>query len=427
MKCFERVWQSKMTTGIIGLGAMSLASLANAQYPEELDPAPPPEAPTEEPSATEVAPIAPAPIAAEAPDAHAAEQGITSEATLTWGLFVDASYAYSTAHSGTPAAAHRAWETTSGDRLTNNGFNLGWLGLDVSYDAGEVGATGSLRFGSAVPVYHGGNKSDLGIENLTQAYVTWKPAADLKLDLGQFNTIYGAEVAESWKNLNYSRGGLYYAMQPFFHTGLRAAYAFSEEVTATALVVDGVNTIVDDNDKPSLGLQLGMTPSDAFGVTLGYLGALEPSSDADVFSHFFDLVATISAGSFKLVLNGDYTINQDGKTNADGSLDDASFFGVSAAAGYALCPMLGFALRYEYLSDSDNTLYASSVPAAEDVRVNTLTGTIDLKPVSGNSGLIIRWDNRYEFANEHVFFNKDSDPGKSWFASILGVVVTTGN
>ncbi|HTM44806.1 MAG TPA: porin [Polyangiaceae bacterium] len=364
-------------------------------------------------------PAAAQPAATDDEESEAAGNG------LTWNLFVDSSYTYSTARTGTLVPAHRAWDgnsfSSTAGRRTNNGFNLHWLGLDASYDAGEFAATGSLRFGTAVPIYYGANRSDLGTENLTQAYVSWRPSDALNFDLGQFNTIYGAEVAESWRNLNYTRGALYFAMQPSHHTGLRANYAISDSIGLTALVVNGANTVVDDNDKPSLGLQIGVTPSDAFSLYAGYLGALEPKTDNDPFSHFFDVVATVSAGDFKLILNGDYDV--DAVTTAGGGTSNASFYGVSAAAGYTLNEMVGLAVRYEHLGDSDNVIYAT--PKATSL--NTLTGTIDLHPVRGMTNLIVRWDNRMEFASERIFFDKDSMTTKKWFGSTLGVVVTTGN
>jgi hypothetical protein len=387
-------------------------------------------APAPAPVAAEPAPAAEPAAVADAAAAEAAEAPAEETSTgLTWNLFVDGSYSYTTARSGTAVPAHRAWEgnsfnSTTG-RVANNGFNLHWLGLDASYDAGDFAATGSLRFGTAVPVYYGANRSDLGTENLTQAYVSWRPADKLNLDLGQFNTIYGAEVAESWKNINYSRGALYYAMQPSHHTGLRINYAISDAVGINGLIVNGANTVVDDNDKPSVGLQIAATPSDSFSLYAGYLGAFEPSTDVDPFSHFFDLVATVKAGDLTLVLNGDYDIHVDAIPTATGGFGNAAFFGVSAAAGYAINDMWGLGLRFEHLGDSDNTLYA--VPTASDVSVNTLTGTIEVKPVKGVANLIVRWDNRLEFASEEIFFNKDSGTTKKWFGSILGVVVQTNN
>jgi hypothetical protein len=351
------------------------------------------------------------------------------ERSLNFFVFADAHYAYTTARSGTSVAKHRAYEANAGDLLTHNGFNLSWLGIDAHYDGGEIGATGSLRFGSAVPVFYGGNVSSLGIENLTQAYASWRPADRWELDLGQFSTIYGAEVSESWKNLNYTRGALYYLMQPFWHTGLRTSFAFSDSLSVTGLVVNGVNTIVDDNDTPSLGLQLAYSKDDLFSVSAGYLGALRPNTDGSSFHHFFDLVASLSLQDFTLLFNGDlsFTPNAAIDRNTAGEVirivETPVFWGLSLTAGYKLSEFFGVALRGELLDDTKNRLYAFE--RAKDVKLVTLTGTIDVKPISGFDNLIVRWDNRFESSNRRIFFDKDAQTSKGYFESVLGVVVKT--
>jgi len=96
---------------------------------------------------------------------------------------------------------------------SSNGFALSWVGVNASYPADPVGATVSLRFG---PTAHqigtgclGDDKaqcdSGQGLENVKQAFASWKPGgADsvLQLDLGKFDTPFGAEVAESHLNMN---------------------------------------------------------------------------------------------------------------------------------------------------------------------------------------------------------------------------------
>jgi hypothetical protein len=162
-----------------------------------------------------------------------------------------------------------------------------------------------------------------------------------------------------------------------------------------------------------LGLQLGHH-DDTFGVALGYLGTLEPSTDGSGFDHFFDLVATINADALSVVLNGDYTITD------NGDADSTSFFGVSLGLGYAISDSFGLAARYEFLSDSDNTLYG--VAGAEDVTLQTITGTFDIKPAASEN-FVLRWDNRIEMSSEDIFVNKDSEGTDKWFTSVLGVVV----
>ncbi|MEY4551335.1 MAG: hypothetical protein RL685_7530, partial [Pseudomonadota bacterium] len=145
---------------------------------------------------------------------------------LQLALFVDAYASWQSSGSGTLATLsnHRAFSGQGSTLRAENGFGLAFLGLDVSYAAPHWGATANLRFGEGAPIYHvhptGESDAAFGVELLTQAYLTWRPWEVLTLDLGMFNTPFGAEVLESWKNLNYTRGALYYYAQPAWHSGL---------------------------------------------------------------------------------------------------------------------------------------------------------------------------------------------------------------
>lgn len=393
------------TKHLLGLfSALAVSGLAsNAMAQEEGDAAPPPPAPT-------------------APDATPPPE--EEESSVDWLLFADAYASYNSNPVTQPYSSgpwHRAY-------AYRNGFSLSFLGLDATYDGGELGATGSLRYGPSTQIFFGADPENLGLFGLiTQAYATWKPVDALTLDVGQFGTIYGAEVAESWQNLNYTRGGLYYGMQPFWHTGLRANYALSDEFGLTGLVVNGVNTQLDDNGSPSLGIQAAYG-TDSFGIVGGYLGSMEPSTDGSGFDHFFDVVLTASLGDLSIVGNFDYNITVDGTVNANGEAENASFWGVSLAAGYQITEMFGVAARGEYLVDADNTLYGAvddqGVPE-DDVNVVTGTLTLDLKPVQGNNNLILRLDGRVEQSSADVFLDRDAEATDTWFQTVLGVVVTT--
>jgi hypothetical protein len=380
------------------------------------------------------APEAAAPAAEDAGEPQVTEAGPLGQ--MSFMAFVDANYAYSTQRSGSAQPIHRAYETNTGDFATHNGFNLSWFGVDVGYETGDiweggtVGATGSLRFGSAVPVYMAGNATDLGIENLTQAYATWKPNPCWTLDFGQFNTIYGGEVTESWKNLNYTRGGLYYLMQPFFHTGMRASYTLNEDLTFTGLVVNGVNNVVDTNGSPSVGLQISHS-GEKHLVSAGYLGALGPKSDHGNFDNFFDLVGALYIDKLTLMLNADlaFSLFRDIDTDAAGRIirvvDTPTYGGVALTAGYQFTPQFGAALRGEFLQDTHNRLYRFR----RDKRVNLTTATLtfDVKPVEKADNFVIRWDNRLEVSNHDIFSTKSGNIKDKYFESVVGVVVHTND
>lgn len=449
---------SLSTLAWLAILASSATALAQApgSEPPVIQPLPPEPAPLP-PAPVEPSPIQPAPAAPSSdplqgqypapPPMAPVEEEVVEEAPATVGglklsAFVDANYGFQTQARDTPSPAHRAYafnHWVANDDVNRgfaqNGFGLSFAGIDASYDGGQLGATISFRAGPSVPIFYAGDTGPLGIENITQAYATWTPTQELSIDFGQFSTIFGAEVAESWQNLNYTRGGLYYAMQPFWHTGMRATLSPNDKVAVTGMIVNGVNSIHDDNDSPSLALQLSVTPNDAFSLAAGWLTTLKPSTDGGVFDNFFDLVAALTVERFSLVLNADLTVNADKRVETPDyiqTVDNPMFWGVSLAAGYQATDLFGLAIRAEYLSDSDNQLYqvpqtyeGVAFPGTTETNVVTVTGTLDFKPVEGSDNLIIRWDNRIETSNEDIFFNRSSNETNVWFGSVLGVVVTT--
>jgi hypothetical protein len=446
MKCLQLTYRKGSLAVLACVTAMAASSAAVAQDPGDppvIQPLPPdapppsagfpPPAPPPPPVQGEFVPPMEPPPPMEAPAAPAG---------LKISAFVDAFYSFQTAAQGSPSPVHRAYDSnnwvSSGDTnagFAQNGFGLSFAGIDASYDGGQLGATISLRAGPSVPIFFAGDTGPLGIDNITQAYATWTPVPQLSIDVGMFSTIFGAEVAESWKNLNYTRGGLYYAMQPFWHTGMRIAVSPNDKVTVTGMVVNGVNTVHDDNESPGLALQLSITPNDLFSVAAGWYTTPKPSTDGGIFDNFFDLVAALTIERFSLVLNADITINRDKINEGTGyyqELDDPMFWGISLAAGYQATDLFGIALRGEILSDSDNQLYRATrtnfgvtFPTTQQTNVVTVTGTLDFKPVEGSNNLVIRWDNRIETSNEDIFFNRSESPTNVWFGSTLGVVVTT--
>jgi hypothetical protein len=313
-----------------------------------------------------------------------------------------------------------------------SGFALAFAGLDVAYSGEQFGATLSLRFGPGVNRFFGGDQGQFGIDNVTQAYATWKPFSKLTLDLGQFYTIYGAEVAESWRNQNYSRGGLYYAMQPFWHTGLRANIAATDWLAINALLVNGVNNAFEGNKAPSVGAQLLFTPIPEIFLGIGYLGGLTPRDGDDEemitknFQDFFDFVGTFTFGGFKTVLNADfnsYRMKGEGKRE--------NWWGVSVAPGYSFTNWFGAAVRVEYLSDSANSqLFMATKDQdfhSKKVHMTTFTATLDFKPVANIVNLIIRPEFRYDLASDENFYKwGGSAPNqKGFWSAHLGAVVTS--
>lgn len=386
----------------VSVGGSATAADATATTSAEMAPPPPAPEPEPLPPVEETAP--PSEAAAEAPAAEEAAPG-----TPKLFVFADAWAGIQSAKSGSPLGGD-VYATKGPDGSAQNGFGLSWLGADIGYDAGAWAVNGSLRFGDAVAQYGTGT-----LGPITNAYLTWRPADGFSVAAGTFGTIYGAEVAESWLNLNYTRGELYFNFQPFWHTGLKAEYA-TDSFVARALLVNEPNNSTLNTGAVNVGGQVGYV-SDVFSAYGGVLQSLAPETSMNygsVFATFFDFVAIAKVADLTLIANVD--------VNA-GYKEVASFMGGSLAAGYALTPQFALAVRGEHL------IYEGPEDG-DDPTLTTGTFTFDVKPVKDNSNFVVRLDTRIEHASDPAYNNPDgpaADPDateltEDWYSATLGIV-----
>jgi hypothetical protein len=399
--------------------------------------APRPGAPAPTEGATSEAATGEPPSSAAATTESPAPPDATVKPTsrLQLAMFVDAYAAWQTSGNGTLAtvSGHRAYSGQGATLRAENGFSLAFFGFDATYDAGSFGAVTNLRFGEGAPLYHyhAAGESDLGfgVEHLTQAYAFWHPLPVLELDLGMFSTPFGAEALESWRDANYTRGALYYYAQPAWHTGFKARMDFGV-VSLIGFIADGTNNLSETqqnaglHQSPTLGAQAVYAPNEALSFAFGGLFALDGTRNDDAgFDGFLDFLATLKLGSASVSFNADTILTRDGAP--DGS--DRHFLGCSLIAGYALTENFALAVRGEYLHDDAN--YGDG----NEWKLGTATFTADYKPLPNLPNLIVRWDNRWEKSNQHVFGadakgtadTADDIYTNAWFESVLGGVVTT--
>ncbi|HEU4577673.1 MAG TPA: porin [Polyangiaceae bacterium] len=357
---------------------------------------------------------------------------------LALALYVDAYAAWQSSGSGTRAtlSGHRAFSGQGSTFRAENGFSLAFVGLDASYELPRFGATASLRLGEGAPIYHAqaDSESDLsfGVDLLTQAYATWRPVDPLAIDLGMFSTPFGAEVLESWRNLNYTRGALYYYAQPAWHTGLRLSWEASEQWGLLGFIADGTNNISETQQRsgldqsPTIGAQLRYAPVPELSLALGGLFTLDSYHNDDAgFDAFGDFIASFELGGWKSELNADTILTR----QAAPDRRDRHFLGFSLASGYAFSEIFGVAARGEYLLDDANFDRGD----LDRWKLFTFTFTADFKPLPHIPNLILRWDNRWEESNQDIFGGSarrtadtaDDSYEDVWFESVVGVVVTS--
>jgi hypothetical protein len=356
----------------------------------------------------------------------------------------------------------------------HNGFSLAWVGFDATYPAEPVGGTIGLRFGPsanriAESCFEGTCDSDVGLTNVKQAYASLRPGgagSPVVLDFGKFDTPFGLEVAESQDNINYTRGVVYWYLQPLFHTGLRVGWDITEELVLTGLVVNGYNNTVDNNLGKDLGLKLAYTQPRSdhsgalFSASLGYLvgperedftlkqcptgehfdpdaptscasgapsgdqsqsGVLDrPSTNTEGLRHLIDVVASLTPDDhLTVLLNGDFGVERIRDTVQEDRFVQHAYWGAMLGARYAFLEMFAVAGRAEYLSDSDGHATGFS---GNDIELVTGTLTLEVRPADF---LIVRLDNRMDYSSRQIFKKGVRDTTGGLPTTTLGVVATT--
>jgi len=141
-------------------------------------------------------------------------------------------------------------------------FALGMANVVGSFESkdGKVGAVADLVFGPRgedatflSPFLREGGSSNI----VNQLYVYWNVSEKVKLTFGNFNTFLGYEVISPVGNFNYSTSYLF-SYGPFSHTGIKADFTFSEDLTGMLAIMNNTDqTEFNIDNDYTLGAQLG--------------------------------------------------------------------------------------------------------------------------------------------------------------------------
>lgn len=256
-------------------------------------------------------------------------------------------------------------------------------------------------------------------KHVLQAYASYVApiGSGLTVDFGKFYTPVGAEVIETKDNYNYSRGWLF-TYGPYYHTGMRAKYAFNDKVALTGFLVNGWDNVfennVGENAGKTVGIQLALTPVKKFALTQTYLAGPEAPlanvpaiSKQDNWRHIADTVATYYATD-KLTLLGNFVYGSDG----DNLGNRGKWTGGAAYFKYAFNSKLAFSPRFEVFNDKDG-LRTGTAQTVKDI---TLTQEVKLV-----NNLITRFEYRRDFSNQKFFTNSAGSARDNQNTFIFGV------
>jgi hypothetical protein len=282
-----------------------------------------------------------------------------------------------------------------------NSIEVDLVQLSISKTAvpGSVGFRVDLDAGPHIPALSHSAGLDMGDFGLRHGCLTYIDQSGLRFDFGKFVTPAGAEVIESFDgiNMNASHSYLFGYAIPFTHTGLKVAYSISDAFGLMAMVTNGWDNVVDNNDAKTVGLQLTVTPvSDLSLIVFGLLGAEQTLNNSNQRKLVDVVISYKLSEAFSLVLNADY-----GMENIQ---EEAKWSGIAGYLRYAFSDMFAVNLRGEVFRDADG-LRTGTIQTLREV---TITPEYRITP-----NLILRGDFRYDWTGNPAAFEKSTASGSS--------------
>ncbi len=297
------------------------------------------------------------------------------------------------------------------------GFSLGLVQAKIGYAYKNTDVVVDLAFGPNADLGNYGNAvSVLGNGSagtslaIKQAYFNWKPTDKLTLTAGQFGTHIGYEVIDAPLNYHYSLSNLF-NNGPFYHVGVKAAYAVSDKFALMGGIVNGVDQLYSNNNKPGLIAQVFVQPVGGWNVYVNGITANRNTKDATSgltdkgTYNLLDLTTTYQVTEkFLLGLNA-----ATGKqTYAAG--ESKTWGGFAVYPKYDFTSTFSLGARYESFSNKDGETLLKDYDG-NGVKVNSITVTPTFTVADGH--LLLKPEFRVDSYDKNFFTDGDGVKTKS--------------
>lgn len=340
-----------------------------------------------------------------------------SPARLRVGGFVDAYYAY---NGNDPADHTNFFPGVGTSAKRHDEFSINQAQVDLALDPQPVGFRLALGFGTATEVVHaaepGGPFAGPEVwEHVVQASASWKATDRLLFEAGVYPSHIGFEGFATRDDWNYTRSWLG-ELSPYYQTGLKTAYSFSEHWSGQLHLLNGWQIIGENNSSKAIGTQIAYGADRLSASFNTFVGPELPGNDDD-YRVLGDLVVSFKA-SPSLSLGASVDVAREGRPVGD----SAHWAGVGLYARYAPPESkTAFAVRGEYYDDEDGAI--SGTPQT----LKEFSATLDHRPASA---LVLKLEGRYDSSSADVFtgetVGQDGKPLRkdSQFLVLFGAVAS---
>jgi hypothetical protein len=324
--------------------------------------------------------------------------------------YVEGHYAYNFNRPSNGITNYRGFDNR------HNTFTLANAALGANAEYGPVTTRIILQIGSTPSTYYAGEPSLPGTAGanasnaelwkyLQEANIAWKAVRGLTLRFGLFQSPIGPESFAVKDNWNYSRSNLFFGF-PFYHTGIRATYDWTDELSTTFSVFNGWNSVVDNNEEKSIQTNVTYKVPDRITIQALYFGGVErplgARPEGPYWRHDFDLYAQYDATSWLSLLA---QANHGWEPNRIGT---ARWTAGALYARFKPLDRVYIALRgdrfHEHLATDDKGRSSTPIFWGGSEWITSGTVTLDVRPVDQ---LSIRAEYRHDVSEAPLFFGRN--------------------
>lgn len=308
----------------------------------------------------------------------------------------------------------RAFDQRSGQ------FSLGLIQTKIGYSTAKSDVVVDLTFGPNADLGQYGNligplgKGTTALA-IKQAYFNWKATDKLTFTAGQFGTHIGYEVIDAPVNYHYSLSNLF-NNGPFYHIGVKAAYAFSDKLSIMGGLINNVDALNDNNGKIGLIAQVFVQPAKGFNVYINAITSNEASEDVATGKtpegqySLLDLTTSYQiTDKFSLGFNAATGVQD---ANGDGKYDKESWGGFAIYPKYDVSSIFSIGARYESFSNTNavrGLRITNTDGSYTGVSVSSITLTPTITVADGH--LLLKPELRIDTYDKNFFADGDSING----------------
>jgi hypothetical protein len=283
---------------------------------------------------------------------------------------------------------------TTAKRHDEVSLNLASLGVSVA--PAPVGLRVLLGFGTAMDVLHAAEPEGTAVGPDVWRYVQQASLSfatgPLTLEAGIYPSHIGLESLQSQLDWTYTRSWMG-ELSPYYQTGLKGTWKFNEAWSAQLHLINGWQTIGENNHGKALGTQVAYSGGRLSASLNTFIGE-EGTEGSDGLRLFADGVATYKVTE-ALGLAATADVGRQSRPGQDAAL----WYAAGLNARVQLSGPVAVAARAEVYRDEDGLITGTA---------QTLTGgtvTLEVKPAEH---LTLKLEARHDRSTEDVFSGRNT-------------------